>query len=109
MEQPMNPQRGYLTYLECAECGNTLPADVEQHLCACGGILLAQYDLARLGREVSRDAITARPWNDGLWRNAELLPVPDPADRVSLGEGATPLLPLPWLSAELEVEVWVKD
>ncbi|MBF6592800.1 MAG: threonine synthase, partial [Ktedonobacterales bacterium] len=44
-----------------------------------------------------------------LWRYAELLPVARVDERVSLGEGATPLLPLPWLSAELDAQVWLKD
>src|SRR5205823_653784 len=56
-----------------------------------------------------RERIEARPWNDGLWRYAELLPVADPTDRISLGEGATPLLSLPWLAEELGVDIWLKD
>lgn len=99
----------YLIHLECASCGATAAAEEPQHLCACGGILLARYDLARLARDVPRAVVAARPWGDGLWRYAELLPVADPADRVSLGEGATPLLPLARLCAELGIEVWLKD
>lgn len=99
----------YLTDLKCADCGQTYPADVEQHRCVCGGILLAQYDLERLRREAPRDRIEARPWGEGLWRYAELLPVSDAAMRVSLGEGATPLLPLRWLGDELGVQMWLKD
>jgi threonine synthase len=71
--------------------------------------LLARYDIGRLRREVPRSAITARPWNEGLWRYAELLPLKSSADRVSLGEGATPLLSLPWLSDELDLSAWLKD
>jgi threonine synthase len=104
----MASQRLYLTHLECAACGAIQPADVEQHLCACGGILLARYDLPALAREVPRSALATRLWNDGLWRYAELLPVL-PADRVTLGEGATPLVALDWLSAEIGAEVWLKD
>jgi hypothetical protein len=37
----------------------------------------------------------------GLWRYAEMLPIEWPEDRVTLGEGATPLLPVEWLSMEL--------
>jgi threonine synthase len=99
----------YLTHLDCSECGNILPADREQHLCSCGGILLAQYDLERLRTEVRREQIEKRPWGDGLWRYAELLPLDNPANRVTLGEGATPLLALDWLSDELAAQVWLKD
>ena len=103
-------EASYLTHLECSQCGHSHPADVEQHLCAkCSGILLARYDLPRLSKEVSRDSVQARPWSGGLWRYAELLPVTKPSDRVSLGEGATPMLNLDWLSEEIGTEVWLKD
>jgi threonine synthase len=105
----MSATATYLTHLECADCGARHDAEREQHRCTCGGILLARYDLERLAREVPREAVGARPWSEGLWRYAPLLPVADPADRVTLGEGATPLLPMPGLSAELGAEVWLKD
>src|SRR5258708_11002447 len=105
----MSATATYLTHLECADCGARRDAEREQHRCTCGGILLARYDLERLAREVPREAVGARPWSEGLWRYAPLLPVADPADRVTLGEGATPLLPMPGLSAELGAEVWLKD
>src|SRR5690349_9779235 len=104
----MASQRLYLTRLECVECGANQPVDADRHLCACGGILFARYDLPALAREVPRSALATRPWNDGLWRYAELLPVL-PAHRVTLGEGATPLLALDRLSAEIGAEVWLKD
>ena len=99
----------YVSHLECVECGATYSAEVEHHLCVCGGILLARYELARLAAEVPRDVVAGRAWSEGLWRYAELLPVAERAGRVSLGEGATPLLPLEWLSAELDAEIWLKD
>jgi len=107
----MNTETNYLTHLECSNpaCGKTHSAEVEQHLCDCGSILLARYDLTRIASEVPRKRISSRPWNEGLWRYAELLPVANPADRIFLGEGATPLLPLDWLGAELDIQVWVKD
>src|SRR5215831_9818629 len=74
-EGPMFDPHSYLTHLECADCAAQLPADREQHLCpACGGVLLARYDLQAIRREVRRDRIAARPWSNGLWRYAELLP-----------------------------------
>ena len=33
----------------------------------------------------------------------------EPGARVTLGEGATPLLPLQWLGQELDCVVWMKD
>lgn len=105
----MDAEHSYLTHLECADCVRTWPAGEEQHRCGCGGILLARYDLAALARDVPRDTVAARPWGAGLWRYAELLPVADPVARVSLGEGTTPLLPLPVFGAELDITLWMKD
>lgn len=104
------PEASYLTHLECSQCGHAHPADIEQHLCIkCSGILLARYDLGRISKEVSRNTVQARPWDEGLWRYTELLPVSSRDDRVTLGEGATPLLPVDWLSEELGAKVWLKD
>jgi threonine synthase len=98
----------YLTHLECAGCGTAHDAAVAQHRCrACGGILLARYDLVALGRDLRPADLVGRP--AGLWRYAEWLPVADPARQVTLGEGGTPLLPLPDLGAELDITLWLKD
>ena len=100
----------YLTHLECSNCSASYPVDKEQHLCtACGGILLARYDLPRIRAELPREAIESRLWSEGLWRYAELLPVSSREARVTLGEGATPLLALDRLSEDLDVEIWLKD
>jgi threonine synthase len=80
-----------LTHLECSACARRHEADRLQNLCGCGAPLLARYDLAAV--RVTPAQIAARP--PGLWRWAELLPVRDPAHRVTLGEGDTPLLALP--------------
>jgi len=102
-------QHTYLADLKCSQCGQTYSADSEAHLCVCGGILVARYNLDNLSREVPRARIEARPWGEGLWRYAELLPANSPQSRVFLGEGGTPLLPLDWLGDELGVQMWLKD
>lgn len=99
----------YLTHLQCADCGLTYSPAVEQHLCSCGGILLAQYDLETMRREVMRSDIESRSWHLGFWRYSELLPVQDPAHRVYLGEGTTPILNLNGLFPSLEIDLWLKD
>lgn len=69
----------------CKRCGASVPTGTYHRVCpACGGDVAFRYDLAdaRLDRD--------RP---GLWRFIDLLPIADPADVVSLGEGNTPLLP----------------
>jgi threonine synthase len=100
---------GYLTHLECADCGATYSASEQQHRCTCGGILLARYDLESIRREAPRERIATRPWSEGLWRYSDLLPVGDAASRVTLGEGATPLLSLGWLGEELGLDTYLKD
>ena len=87
-----------LSHLECSACGVTQDADRLHTLCpACGKVLLARYDLPAVARTLTRDAVAARP--RGMWRWRELLPVRDPQHVVSLGEGDTPLLPVPRLGA----------
>jgi len=100
---------GFLTHLQCADCGATYNASEQQHRCACGGILLSRYDLESIRREAPRERVAARSWSEGLWRYGELLPVADAASRVTLGEGATPLLSLGWLGEELGVDAYLKD
>jgi threonine synthase len=91
----------HLSHLQCPACGATYDADVPQNLCACGSPLLARYDLERLAAATTFDAMTARP--PSLWRYRELLPVRDDAHVVTLGEGMTPVTPLPRLGDALGV------
>ena len=83
----------YATHLECSATGEHHDITRLQGLSAANKPLLARYDLDSLAREVTREAIAAR--SAGLWRWRELLPVPDAAHVVSLGEVETPLVPLP--------------
>ena len=91
----------YLTELSCPRCGTRFPADVVQGVCTCGAPLLARYDLGRLAAESTRTAFGGR--EASLWRYHELLPVSRAESIVSLGEGMTPLLPLPCLGTQLGV------
>jgi threonine synthase len=95
--------------LSCVACAATYPPDRDLLLCAtCENLLEADYDYARLGREVDRDALWRRP--DDVWRWRELLPVLDPAKIVTLGEGGTPLLRADRLARSCGVrELWLKS
>jgi threonine synthase len=95
--------------LECPECGSTYPADLTHRICArCDSPLLARYDLDGLSSQLSREEVASR--SPSLWRWQELLPVDDPAFRVTLGEGDTPILPAPRLAEQCGLEaVFVKD
>ncbi len=81
----------YISHLECTICGKSYPHEqlIGVSPC-CEKVLFARYDLDKLGREVDRDSLVSRP--DTMWRYAELLPVNDPGNIVSLGEGGTPLI-----------------
>jgi threonine synthase len=64
---------------------------VPANLCDCGSPLLARYDLAAAAAAVTPADIAGR--GADLWRYHEVLPVSDPANVVTLGEGFTPMLP----------------
>ncbi|GGU66833.1 threonine synthase [Lentzea flava] len=90
-----------LSHLECARCGQRHDADRPQNLCrSCSSPLLARYDLTKAGRPTG---------DNSLWRYRDVLPVRDPDPAFSLGEGMTPLVPLPALSRALDVNVLMKD
>jgi threonine synthase len=99
----------HVTHLECTECRLHAPADQLATLCtACAAPLAVRYDLARVASAVDRDALQARPAT--MWRFAEVLPLMDPVQAVTLGEGGTPLLRLAKLGAELGLDdLWLKD
>ena len=88
-----------LHHLECSRTGERYEADVVQGTSADGAPLLARYDLDRVAATVTPADIAGRP--PTLWRYHEVLPVRDPANVVSLGEGMTPLVPLPAYGAAI--------
>src|SRR5437764_10328503 len=102
---PASPARG----LVCRNCGATFGL-IAEHACAeCFGPLEVDYDHDLL-KAVTREQIEAGPQN--IWRYAALLPVgQDPADRVSLNPGMTPLVRADRLADELGLTggLWVKD
>jgi threonine synthase len=96
-------------HLVCRGCGAQF-ALAAQHACyECFGPLEVGYDAEALGR-VTREQIEAGPQN--IWRYAPLLPVgADPAARVTLDPGLTPLIKADLLAKELGItgQLWVKD
>jgi threonine synthase len=81
-----------LSHLECSRTGERYEADAVQGVSAAGVPLLARYDLEQVAATVTPAEIAGRP--PDLWRYHEVLPVRDPANIVTLGEGMTPLVPL---------------
>ncbi len=97
-----------LTHLECSDTGERYEAGKVWNISRAGFPLLARYDLVAVRQSWSRDWIASGP--NSMWRYAPVLPVRDPANIVSLGEGMTPLLPLPRLGARMGCsDLWVKD
>jgi threonine synthase len=90
-----------LSHLDCPRCGTRYDADRVQGTCSCGSPLLARYDLRQVAEQVSAREVAGRPAD--LWRYHELLPVRQAAHVVSLGEGMTPLLPMPRIGQALGV------
>ena len=98
----------FVTHLECSMTGETYAADKLHGLSRVGRPLLVRYDLPAIRAALPRESLDARPAD--LWRYRELLPVRRTADIVSLGETATPILPLPNVGARLGTKtLFVKD
>src|SRR5689334_17828369 len=98
----------YLVDLECPKCGERRAKSEVVNLCICGSPMLARYDLERLAASLHRDALIGREAT--MWRYRELLPVEDPANIVSLGEGFTPVLRLERARERYGFgELWMKD
>ncbi len=88
----------HLTHLECTNCGATFSTDHLITTCPeCGKVLYARYDLAAAAKAMTKESLLTRPWN--LWRYHEIMPVQDPANALTLGEGGTAILDAPRLGA----------
>ena len=96
--------------LVCADCGQisaALPTSAFNCPRCHSDWLEARYDYAALGPRLA--ALGGGPGRD-LWRFRELLPLHDPANIVSMGEGGTPLVHAPNLGLMLgRPHLYVKD
>lgn len=98
----------YLTHLECSLTHEKYNADQLIRLSKEGQPLLARYDLDKAKQELDRDELMRRPAN--MWRFRELLPVRDPDNIVTLGEGGKPVLKLHQLGKKLNMSnLYIKD
>ena len=78
----------FVSYLECTECSAHADPHRLNRLCSeCEAPLQVIYDLPEIRKIVERDTLSQRP--PGLWRFREVLPLRDPSQAVSLGEGDT--------------------
>ena len=93
MRKQQNPY-SLVTVLKCSNCNKSYSvSEVINVSPCCNQPLLVEYDLQTA---VSREELVAR--GNDLWRYFEMLPVKDPKNIISLGEGFTPILPLKKLS-----------
>jgi threonine synthase len=104
----------YLQGLVCVRCGAEYPVGPMSAGCpACRTETFASsvtptYDYPGLRHDLGNGPL--RESDEGLWAYRRLLPLRDPLYEVTLGEGGTPLVPLPGLAEELGAEqVWIKD
>ncbi|HEU4371371.1 MAG TPA: pyridoxal-phosphate dependent enzyme [Methylomirabilota bacterium] len=84
--------------LVCIDCGSAYALGYRLECERCRGLLELRYDLDPARREGP-----GLLRGGGLWRYAPMLPIADPAHRVTLGEGGSPLLECPRLAAQLGV------
>lgn len=93
----MGKQKGpysFVTVLRCSSCNRSYPvSEVINVSPCCNQPLLVEYDYQRT---FLKEDLAGRQTN--LWRYFEMLPVKDPANIISLGEGFTPIFPLKKLS-----------
>ena len=73
--------------LTCPKCGREYPINELQNLCNCGAPLLAYIQVEAETNPLEM-IITE---DESLWRYRKLLPIKNENDRVTLGEGMTPL------------------
>jgi threonine synthase len=95
--------------LECSACVpvRTRGADGLPGVCdVCGAPYLVRY--AALPPAAAKSRLATRPWT--MWRYREWLPLAGEDVPVTLGEGGTPLLPVPRLGERHGFEqLWVKE
>ena len=98
----------YMTHLYCSKCDKTYESETIQNLCECGAPLLVAYDLDELAKAWKPEDLASRISN--LWRYHELLPLKNKTNKVSLGEGMTPLVEMGSLGANMGINhLYMKD
>ncbi|MBL8131498.1 MAG: threonine synthase [Anaerolineae bacterium] len=96
--------------LECTNCRTRVPLDRRVAGCpACGEVMLeARYDLDQINVEEWLKTLRGR--REGLWRYKEVLPIYNPDNIISMGEGGTPLLRSRALASMLGLKnLYIKD
>ncbi len=97
-----------VTHLECSLTGKIYPPNQLYNLSEAGKPLLVRYDLEKAARTLTRERLRTRVAS--LWRYREVLPVVHDENIVTLGEGWTPLIPVPRIGERLGLsQLYIKD
>jgi threonine synthase len=97
-----------VTHLYCSSCAKAYEARRLYNLCECGKPLMVAYDLEKVSATLSREMLAGR--EPTLWRYREVLPIDDETNRLTLGEGMTPLIKAERLGARLGMnKLFIKD
>jgi len=105
----MKNSKSYLQKVKCLECNHELDFYPGLDRCpACGGVWLdAEYDYETVAR-LWQKSLAGR--TNSLWRYIELLPVVNPEDIITMGEGRTPLVRAKKIQDRLaHPSIYVKD
>jgi len=97
-----------VTHLYCSSCSKEYKPRELYNLCECGKPLLVAYDLRAAAATMTRESLRGRVSN--LWRYREVLPVERDENRLTLGEGMTPLIEAKGLGKQLGMSaLLIKD
>ncbi len=95
----------YITELICSNCQNTFGIHQLQNFSDCCHKPLL---VRTTGRPLDRNEVLLN--QNSMWRYQELLPLFDQSNRVSLGEGMTPMIRAGSIAKSLDIQiVWLKD
>src|SRR5258708_4739052 len=97
-----------VSHLYCSACAKRYDAGQLLNLCECGKPLLVAYRLDRAAMTLRKELLPGR--EPTLWRYREVLPLQDDRNRMTLGEGMTPLVRAHRLGAQLGMaNLYIKD
>jgi threonine synthase len=101
--------QNYISHLICAECNKIHDVNEAQNVCTdstCAGSLLVKYRLNE--STLTKEDLKNRPFT--MWRYHEFLPVTQPENIITLGEGGTPLLKIEKLGNAFGLsKLYIKD
>jgi len=97
-----------VTHLYCSACDKRHEPKRLYNLCECGKPLMVAYDLESARMTLTRESLARR--EPALWRYREVLPVDAEANRITLGEGMTPLASAARLGGQIGMShLYIKD